>query len=885
MCGIAGIIGKKRFSDNEIREYLVRLRSAIIHRGPDEEGEYIGKNCGFAHTRLSIVDIAGGHQPIFNDNKNTGIIYNGEVYNYLDLKKELEEKGHSFHTKTDTEVILNAYEEYGVEAFEKLNGMFSFCIWDLKNETTYLVRDPFGIKPLYIYEDYNQFIFASELKAILGVPGIDLSLDSAGFQDYLMFRYVQAPYTFFKKIRRIEAGTYLRIKNCIGARFRYWDISYKDPYPIPKINDVKEELSHRIQSAVKSQLMGDVPIGVLLSGGIDSSAIAYFIHKNGADLTTFNIGFPEVNEFEYSRAVAGRYGLKHIEIVTTIEEMINNFDDVILALDEPIADPACFPLYKLAQELKKQVTVVLSGEGGDELFAGYNQYAQALGDNSPHQTKFDTFMEKSWYFRNYRDFLKDPFVPPHILRHKKYYDEQPHLNGMLAYDLKTWIPENLMMKADKIMMAHSLEGRFPFLDKDLFEYVSGIPQDWKVTNDGITKWILKEIMRPHLPDIITKRPKMGFTVPVAQMVKRLKPLLMEVFASAKNSCLSDILNTDLLSQLVNVHYDKNIGSVLQIWSSFVLIYWFQTALPKYRTEGKILPGRNNNTSVKYRTNLFEGLSLYDIRFEISRQFLKGKGIEIGAGASPQRLPDGVVCEYFDKRNADELSGLFNISKNDLKQVYSLGEFWKRFPDGADFLIAHQVLEHTPNPILTLVEWNNYLKDGGVVVISVPDSESLPDKDRLIPPFEHVLSDFILGRSDNSFESREHIYSFLMGWLDNGWLKAQDKYALAWAAHNSAKAKSNDLHWHALDTELFEKIIRVSAFFANRTIVIEDMARPDSIETRTKGDIVYVYRLFSNTTDDRHLNEIELTRNQLLNCFKKINEETAKIINPKYFTKK
>ncbi len=860
MCGIAGVIGKRIFSKREIEEYLICFKSSLTHRGPDDKGEYIGANCGFAHLRLSIVDITGGHQPIFNDNKSIGIIYNGEVYNYLALKEELEGKGYSFHTKTDTEVILKAYEEYGVEALEKLNGMFSFCIWDMKNETTYLVRDPFGIKPLYFYEDCNQFIFASELKAILGIQGIDLSLDSIGFQDYLMFRYVQAPYTFFKKIRRIEAGTYLQIKNGVAAQFRYWDISYKDPNPILKVKEVKEELIHKIQNAVKSQLMGEVPIGVLLSGGIDSSAIAYFIHKSGADLTTFNIGFPDINEFEYSRAVAKRYGLRHVEVVTTIDELIVNLESVLLALDEPIADPACLPLYRLSEELKKHVTVVLSGEGGDELFAGYNQYRQVLDENHSYSKRFEIFMEKSWYFKNYQDFLKDPFIPPHILRYKKYYDEQPPLNGMLAYDLKTWMPENLMMKADKIMMAHSLEGRFPFLDKELFEYVSGISQDYKLSPDGTTKWILKEIMQPYLPDNIIKRPKMGFTVPLSQMVERLKPLITETFLNARNSCVSEVLNIKYLNEFVNMYYTEKKFPALQIWTVFIMLYWFQSAFTKFRY---------SNVQAEDKTNPFESLSPYDIRNEVSKPFLRGKGIEIGAGASPQKLPKGAVCEYFDKRSTQELAQLFNVNENSLYKVYSLDTYWKRFPEGADFLIAHNVLEHTANPIKSLIEWNNYVKNDGIIVVSLPNFKHCWDKDRLIPSFEHLVLDYLLERDEDSFESREHIYSFLMGWLDEGWIKGRDKYALAWAAHTSAKAEKNDLHWHAFDIGLTRKVVLLSAFLAGKTIKIEEMRGPDSINSRTKGDIIVVYRIFNNPNN--FLKKIDSAKKEFVEILKELTE--------------
>jgi asparagine synthase (glutamine-hydrolysing) len=590
MCGIAGVISKNEHPI-ETRSYVLAFEDSLKHRGPDSFGECVDNTYGFAHRRLAIVDIASGQQPMFSDDQKLGIVYNGEIYNYQELKMDLERKGYQFRTKSDTEVILKSYEAYGVNSFEKFNGMFAFCIWDNRSDVIYLARDYFGIKPLYIYEDPAKIMFSSELKAIAGISDADLSLDPAGFQDYLMFRYMQAPYTCFRRVRRLDAGTYLEIRQGRSAQYRYWDVSYEDPYPRPAEDEVKEVIAGKLRKAVESQLMGEVPIGVLLSGGIDSSAIAYFIRECGANLTTFNIGFPEVNEFEYSRAVASKYGLKHVEILVTAGEILKNMPDIVLALDEPIADPACFPLYILAKELKKHVTVVLSGEGGDEVFAGYTQYGHLIREKIPYADRFRAFMERSWYFPNYLDFLKDRHLPLHTMRHKKYFEEQPLLNGMLSFDMKTWMPENLMMKADKIMMAHSLEGRFPFLDKDLFEYVSRLPQDFKWHPDGTSKWLLREIVARHLPQSIIDRPKMGFTVPVDKFLQELKPLVMDISNSLPSSPLAEVLAVGRIRQLVNEFYRGARISALQVWTLFLMMYWFAHALPIYKSGKVNLPGR------------------------------------------------------------------------------------------------------------------------------------------------------------------------------------------------------------------------------------------------------------------------------------------------------
>jgi len=582
MCGIFGVIVKGE--GILIPEYLDKMRSLIGHRGPDDYGQCLINNWGFSHVRLSIVDIAGGKQPIFNDDNNLGIVYNGEVYNYQELQQDLIEQGVTFTTKSDTEVVLKCFEKQGTASFSSLKGMFAFCIWNREEDVVYLVRDQFGIKPLYIYEDEKQIIFSSELKPLLGLPGLDFSLDPLGIQDYLRFRYTQSPYTMFKRIKRLEAGTYLKIKHGISAQFRFWDVTYNHMGDVSSVNDLKIKIEEKIESAVQSQLMGEVPVGILLSGGVDSSTIAYYVNKSGIKLKTFNIGFPEVNEFEYSSAVARKLGLEHIEITMTIDDLIKNFDNVMGAIDEPLADPACLPLYNLCQELKKHVTVVLSGEGADELFGGYNQYSSTLMENIGYYDQFPRFLEKSYYFSDYRDFIKDEHLADITPRFKKYFDEQGSLlNAMLAYDMKTWIPEDLMMKADKILMAHSLEGRFPFLDMDLFECVSKIPTEFKISQRGETKWILKEIMKKKLPEKIIDRKKMGFTVPIDKILEQFKQRVLETIENTAQSELSSVIKVNKIKNLADRYYDGDkTVSGLEVWTLFVLCYWFVNIYPRFQ---------------------------------------------------------------------------------------------------------------------------------------------------------------------------------------------------------------------------------------------------------------------------------------------------------------
>lgn len=579
MCGIAGLISKTE-SRIDQEASLERFHKSMQHRGPNHFGPHVGINYAVANLRLAIVDIAQGNQPMYSPAKDWGIVYNGEIYNHNEMREELLNKGYVFHTHSDTEVVLNMFLEYGFEAFNRFNGMFGICLFKTDGSEFVLVRDGFGIKPLYLYEDSDKFYFSSEIKGILAQEGVDKSLSAEGVQDYAFYRYIVSPLTLFKKIKAIEPGTYVHIKNSKAVTWRFFDISYSNKFQNINFEEAKQNIDVLMQKAVQSQLMGEVPVGVLLSGGIDSSAIAYYVSKNGANLTTYNIGFPEVNEFEYSRAVAKKFGLKYVEVETSVDELVKDFESVMNAIDHPMADPACFPLYALCKELKKDVIVVLSGEGGDEQFGGYNQYKHLLNSVSPFDQRYTEFLNRSFYFFENLEVLKNSKeIAPRIHKSMKYFDENTPLNGMLAFDLRTWMPDNLMMKADKILMSHSLEGRFPFLDKNLFEFVSGLPEDFKIKNKDITKYILKELTIPHLPKNVVNRPKMGFTVPVDVLLHRLKPKVIESVHWAEKSEIGEILNIHHIHKIVDRYYRGELkGQDLKVWSWFILLDWVKNNL-------------------------------------------------------------------------------------------------------------------------------------------------------------------------------------------------------------------------------------------------------------------------------------------------------------------
>lgn len=576
MCGIAGIISKSGTCPIEYcTKTLDTFKNTLAHRGPDASGSWMEKCFGVAHTRLSIVDRAFGAQPMFNNqSKDIGIVYNGEIYNYKELRDDLIGMGVKFSTASDTEVVLRMYEKFGTGSFSKLNGMFAFFIWDKPRGVQYLVRDYIGMKPVYYYEDSDKFIFASEIKAILALDDIDRTPDPLGVQDYLVFRYMHAPRTMFQSIRRLAAGHFLTIKGGSISSTKYWDVSYNYNPISGDLSELENRLLETLEDIVKSQLMGEVPVGVLLSGGVDSSAISYLIHKNNANLTTFNIGYPEVNEFPFSSFVADKFGLKHIEITTTVQELIDDFDKILWALDEPLADPACFPLYKLCQELKKHVTVVLSGEGGDEMFCGYPQYVSTFQPGAVGESIFNDFLRKSYYYLDIDNLLARGVDRSFLGRNKNYLHENSVINGMMGYDLKTWVPEDLMMKADKIMMANSLEGRFPFLDKRIIDFAHNIPDDIKL-NGNATKWILKKALLPHLTDKIVHRQKMGFTVPVDLLLERMRKRVMDTFFSLDSShFLSEILNIQNVRKMAADYYSRFNRPAMQIWTVFILLSWF-----------------------------------------------------------------------------------------------------------------------------------------------------------------------------------------------------------------------------------------------------------------------------------------------------------------------
>ena len=586
MCGIAGIQYKHEVDPAVIDRAAAHFSRTLHHRGPDHFGVHRTGRGVFCNLRLAIVDRAGGQQPIYAPGGLQGIVYNGEVYNHAELRAPLEGR-FPFSTHSDTEVLLASWVNEGTAAFERWNGMFGACLFDEHSFT--LVRDRFGAKPLYVYEDERCIAFASELRTLLGLEGLDHSLNPIGFQDYLAYRYTLAPHTQFKRIEKLPAGCWLRFAHGRRTQQRYAEVTMSDGEASRSEAEYIEELDGLMGRAVRSQLMGEVPIGVLLSGGLDSSAIAAYVARNGARLKAYSIGFPEVNEFAFSRAVADAYGLPYTEICLTQDELRAGMDGVIRDLDEPIADPACFALSRLCREIRKDVTVVLSGEGGDEMFAGYAQHQLALNPGLDRDATFAHFFVQSAGDLQANALLRDKAMPLHHLRHRSAYDRAASpLAGMQAFELSTWMPENLMMKADKVLMAHSLEGRFPFLDLDLYRFAQTLPASMKLPHAGSSKHVLRQLMARQLPREVIERRKMGFTVPTPFFLQPLRGRLADAVARLRSSAVAEVLDLDAAQQLFDRYYTGQPVSPLKVWNLALLLLWWADVYPTLRPRATAL---------------------------------------------------------------------------------------------------------------------------------------------------------------------------------------------------------------------------------------------------------------------------------------------------------
>ncbi len=629
MIGMCGICGKIYFDESKrvSPESLRVMNNSLHHRGPDEDGYYIKDNVGFAHKRLSIIDLKTGRQPILNEDGTCVIIYNGEIYNFTELRQTLIKKGHRFKTNTDTEVILHLYEDEGARCVEKLGGMFAFAIWDEEKKQCFIARDRIGKKPLYYALLPDCFIFASELKALLAEPALSREIDFEALNYYLTFQYVPAPHTIFKSVRKLEpAHTLIFRKNEVSTH-RYWDLHY-----VPKMNITEEDALRKtdamIDEAVRMRLISDVPLGCFLSGGVDSSAIVAYMRRHiTGELKTFSIGFEDEahNELPYARKVAELFATKHEDFIVR-PNAIEVLPKLVWHFDEPYADSSALPTYYVSEMTRQYVTVALNGDGGDESFIGYERYVglpqlrkymsipaplrriaqhpisaifKLLSDNA--------FFEKLYYANTFslydkgrlylqmmtifRDYQKERMFSPRLKYLAKidayqyplkyYYDglAEAEVERRVRSDIKTYLHGALLPKVDRTTMANSLEGRAPFLDYRLMEYAARLPTALKF-GSGTLKYHLKKVLKDILPHDILWRKKQGFGVPVGEWFKKdLYDFTRGIILSEK-AAKRDFFDMKYIEKILEDHRTGRQNHHHRIWALLCLELWCMTFLDR-----------------------------------------------------------------------------------------------------------------------------------------------------------------------------------------------------------------------------------------------------------------------------------------------------------------
>ncbi|MBI5402028.1 MAG: asparagine synthase (glutamine-hydrolyzing) [Ignavibacteriae bacterium] len=594
MCGINGIL---RFDGQSVdKDQLFRMNNKMVHRGPDDEGYFQDKTVGFSMRRLSIIDIKGGHQPISNEDGRYSIVLNGEIYNYLELRQELEAGGHRFKTKTDTEVLVHLYEEMGEKSLERLNGMFAFAIWDSFKREIFIANDRLGIKPLFYYQNSSFFCFSSELKSILTL-NFDKNIDFNSLLLYLFLLYVPYPKSIVEGVSKLEPATYIKI-NESGRVIKqdYWRNERFNTIEKININEFKDKFLSILSDAVKLQLRSDVPVGTFLSGGIDSSSVVAMLSRlgNGNPIKTFSIGYEGhlYDERPYAQQVAKMYGTDHHEIFLTKGDVKNNFRRIIWFMDEPVGDSAALPTFMLSELARESgVKVILNGTGGDEIFGGYRRYLRnGFGRNLHNRLNMFTniflSMRKSPFsfsnlskLNNYlldycsniggsyvgiRTFLKNDYWFVRFMDIFKGFQAEKfntlnnlsEADNLMYFDLKTYLVGDLLFLLDKMTMGASIEGRVPLIDHRMAEFMFTVPARLKM-EDGNLKSLVKKALKDILPDEILDRKKMGFGGPVSYWLSNDILNDINVFAEDASPVTKELFDMNKIGRTIrNKKYNR-----------------------------------------------------------------------------------------------------------------------------------------------------------------------------------------------------------------------------------------------------------------------------------------------------------------------------------------
>lgn len=623
MCGICGILYKDSDASVVKRTDLKKMTDTFIHRGPDAEGYYINQNqkTGFGFRRLSIIDLKTGDQPISNEDKTVWVVCNGEIYNFRYLRSLLEKKGHVFHTQTDIETIVHAYEEFGVNFPGYLRGMFSIAIWDQNNKKLILCRDRIGKKPMFYSLHGNAFYFSSEIKAFLKLNGTPHGISQEALSFYLSIGYIPAPWSIIEGINKLPPAHCLALNTDTMQKniFQYWDIEYKPKLEISE-PDAIDEFSKILKESVQLRLVSDVPLGALLSGGIDSSIIVSLMSElSGKSVDTFTIGFQEADfdERRYAKMISERYGTNHHEFVVK-PEATEVLPKLAYFLDEPIADPSVLPTYYVSEMAKRNVTVVLNGDGGDEDFGGYWHHASALrlyryhsvgrflnnswinrveeylSENAPTQygRRIFRFMSQLhwplWKIHQYRIRFFDVAMQDKLLKEKSLkflpdqvfqtiYSDVPPLeptDALLNADMHSVMPGQFLVKMDRMTMAHALEARSPLLDHKVIEFAARLDTRYKIRGTQ-QKYLLRKIAEKYLPPDLLKRKKMGFAVPLNRWKdERFDSFTKDMLLSG-HSRIKDYLRINPVNEIIIKAKSKDAIACGQLWSLLILELWFR----------------------------------------------------------------------------------------------------------------------------------------------------------------------------------------------------------------------------------------------------------------------------------------------------------------------
>ena len=597
MCGINGIVSKIKNKENLIHI----MNDKIKHRGPNAEGIYVDKYVALGQRRLSIIDLSdNGNQPIYNEDKTILVVFNGEIYNYQDIKKELS--NHTFTTKTDTEVLVHGYEEWGYDILKKLRGMFSFCIYDIKKNKLFIARDHFGIKPLYYYLDEDTILFGSEIKSFLDYPTFKKELNKDMLGAYLTFSFTPGTDTFFKNVYKLSPGHYMEI-NTRTREFkieRYFKLSFSNTDK--SYDEVVDKISKIMKDSVKHHLISDVEVGSFLSSGIDSSYLVSLARPN----KTYTVGYDDerYSEIEYAKDLASRLDIQNISSKITKEEYLKAIPDVFYHMDEPTTDACSIAVYFLSKLASHDVKVVLSGEGADEFFGGYNSYDDNTYTKLPlvirkiiaslckilPKNKYTRYLirrgmslEESYVSIN-RNFYDDELSS--VLKYKDYkknkdilkdtyeeYKNESELNKKLAIDIRYWLSDNVLNIVDKMTMAFSIESRVPFTDIEVFKLSSTIPKEYKVKNKT-TKVSLRDAAKRDIPNESYKKKKLGFPVPIREWIKET-----DFYNEIKNTfnipIANELFNKEYIMNLLEEHKKGIKDNYRKIWAVYSFLKWYQ----------------------------------------------------------------------------------------------------------------------------------------------------------------------------------------------------------------------------------------------------------------------------------------------------------------------